>query len=963
MTVNSGCTLNIGSNLTCVLSADAGVNGTLSVSGKLNCGSAVISGGGTTQINSGATFETAHSQGIRLTGESAGAIETTTRTLSTSANYIFDPNCAETGDGLPTTVNNLTCNGSGEIVLKTDTAVNGALSVTGGTFRLGGHTLTLNGTASVSSGAIFQVDDAAGGGAGGTLYANSTQITGAGTFNLYGTLEMKDANGIASSGASGQVQTTTRSFFTGSSYIYDGSSAQVTGSGVPSTISALSVSNPSGVTQSGASLIASGLVTLSGNGIYNLNGNSLTANGAVTVGSGCTLNDHSTLVINNSLVVNGILDCDANAVTGTGTFTLNSGGTLKMQHTGGVNGQIAVSGTKTFSTGANYTYDGSSAQVTGTSLPATINNLVVSNSAGVTLNIASLTANGTATLSSNGVFNLNNQSFTGNGGITIGSGCTLNDHSTLVDNSSLVINGTLDCDANAVTGTGSLTLNSGGTLKMEHTGGVDGQITVSGAKSYSTGANYTFDGSGSQVTGASMPTTVNNLTVNSATLSGDVAVGGALSVAVSGSLNTGAHILTLNGSCSVGGLATLTVDSGGRLNTNSVIFSAGSGSNFVLSSGGTLETKYVNGVSGNQIQTANNSFSSSANYILDGTSAQQTSELPSGVNNLTCSNTAGVSLTNDTTVNGALSVPSGTFSTSNRTLNLNGTATVAGTLDVPDQGTIIANANQITGAGTTTLENGSTFKTTNAIGVSATPTFGAIQTTTKNLGSGANFVFNGSAFQVTGDAFPSKVRSLAIDNPTTVSLTNSTTATEQLTLTQGVLDATGKTLVVDSDLPSDSVQRGTGWIKGSITRFYDRSVNDVLKDFPVGTTGFAGVQLDNGVGSGTGYVTVSTADGDPPNVVAGSGVLNRYWTLTATGFDPSGLEVQFNYLDSDVTGTVNESTMVLARYTGGGWQEITPGFRDTAGNVITTFSAPGFSIWTAGNPSDVPVRISDFHLD
>jgi len=86
-----------------------------------------------------------------------------------------------------------------------------------------------------------------------------------------------------------------------------------------------------------------------------------------------------------------------------GAFTLNSGATIGIGSTAGITasgatGNVQVSGTRTFSTGASYLYDGSSAQVTGAGLPATVSNLTIDNSAGVTLT-GSATVNGTLSLS------------------------------------------------------------------------------------------------------------------------------------------------------------------------------------------------------------------------------------------------------------------------------------------------------------------------------------------------------------------------------------------------------------------------------------------------------------------------------------------------------------------------------------------------------------------------------------
>ena len=88
-------------------------------------------------------------------------------------------------------------------------------------------------------------------------------------------------------------------------------------------------------------------------------------------------------------------------VTGGGTFLLNNGATLGITSGAGITssgatGNIQVTGTRTFNTGANYSYIGSVVQATGNGLPATVNNLTINNTGGttgVTLT-NSVTANG-----------------------------------------------------------------------------------------------------------------------------------------------------------------------------------------------------------------------------------------------------------------------------------------------------------------------------------------------------------------------------------------------------------------------------------------------------------------------------------------------------------------------------------------------------------------------------------------
>ena len=94
-------------------------------------------------------------------------------------------------------------------------------------------------------------------------------------------------------------------------------------------------------------------------------------------------------------------------VTGAGQFVVNSGATLNIGSAAGldvISGPIRTSA-YTFSTSANYSFVGTTAQATGAWLPSPVNNLTINNAAGVTLT-SNCTVNGTLYLTA-GVFNNN----------------------------------------------------------------------------------------------------------------------------------------------------------------------------------------------------------------------------------------------------------------------------------------------------------------------------------------------------------------------------------------------------------------------------------------------------------------------------------------------------------------------------------------------------------------------------
>jgi len=99
-------------------------------------------------------------------------------------------------------------------------------------------------------------------------------------------------------------------------------------------------------------------------------------------------------IINSGAIVR----TNNNLLTSDGDFTLMSGGGLLIGSADGITqtamlGNVQVTGTRTYSTGADYTYEGTAAQVTGNGLPATTHNLTLNNSNGLTMSVTSWATN------------------------------------------------------------------------------------------------------------------------------------------------------------------------------------------------------------------------------------------------------------------------------------------------------------------------------------------------------------------------------------------------------------------------------------------------------------------------------------------------------------------------------------------------------------------------------------------
>lgn len=131
LTVSADVTLEDGTG------DDMVVNGTLEITGENS-----VSGSGSFVLSPGATLITGSADGI-ASSSAAGSIRTAIRQYSNSANYEYNGTAAQTtGDGLPSTVNNLTINNNAGVTLYSDLTINGTLYLSNGIFSTGDNNLT-----------------------------------------------------------------------------------------------------------------------------------------------------------------------------------------------------------------------------------------------------------------------------------------------------------------------------------------------------------------------------------------------------------------------------------------------------------------------------------------------------------------------------------------------------------------------------------------------------------------------------------------------------------------------------------------------------------------------------------------------------------------------------------------------------------------------------------------------------
>lgn len=385
ITVNTGASLAINTSQRLTLADGTGtdlvVNGTLNINGELKQddnaavelnGTAVLSSSGSSQINSGATFTinnggTFTNNGGSLTTSSGKWIVNSGGTFQHGTN----------GSSLPQATWNT---GSTCLITGVTNNVPSNLNQTFYNFKwncisqsancdFSGNLTTVNGDFTVANTGIYFIKLKSG---TSTINIGRNYVQSGGTFNLSSS---NGANPILN--ISGDLIQSGGALCAGLGNGCIGS-INVSGSW---TLSGGTVT--SGVSPGAAIAIVFGN---SGTQTYNASGNSISGKVNYTVNSGTTLNLGTSIL------------------SGSGNFTLQSGAGLMISSANGISssgasGNIQVTGTRSFSTGANYIYNGTSAQNTGSGLPSTINNLTIDNSSGLTLS-ANVTVSGTLTMSS-----------------------------------------------------------------------------------------------------------------------------------------------------------------------------------------------------------------------------------------------------------------------------------------------------------------------------------------------------------------------------------------------------------------------------------------------------------------------------------------------------------------------------------------------------------------------------------
>ncbi len=821
-----------------------------------------------------------------------------------------------------------------------------------------GASLTLNSGYVVPTGRTFAVS--------GSLFCGTNVISGAGGFTLSNssnaTLGIGDAGGIAATGATGNIQTTTRTFGVGANLIYNGTTAQVTGTGLATTWggigTTITINNAAGVSLTQALTLNSnaGVGIVLQNGIFTLGSFNLSIPAVGSITTPGTFSSTNMIAADGTgqlikFIAGGSTPAFIYPIgdnTGTPEYSpvtigINSsavGGSIGVRVVNGTPPAPAVSNylnrywvfTTASLTSYNYTLSMgyNAADVVGSESamqPSRYNGTTWSQIAGtVGSNILAYTAtltNTSAPLASN--------TFTAREGtalyyrsVTSGDWNTTSTWEADVNpafpspstpaspptsaNSILV----QVRSGHTVTATAAVTafeVSVDGTLEN----GTGGTITATGGITFNANSTYSHNRDGGAIPGATWATSSNCLikgAVSTVTITG-------FSGQTFGKFTWNSPSQTA--AVSLGAVAATTI------NGDFTVISTGSGSAIPTTSAVTINLNGDLVVQGGTLNL--NSAATSAIYNLAGNFNQSGGTITATSTSAQNLNFTGVNKTftqvgtyTNNTIQPTVSLGA--------SLTLNNNYVVATGRAFTVNGALYCGTNIVSGAGSFTLAGATTatLGIGDPAGISTSGASGNIQTTTRAFGIAANLVYNGTTAQVTGNVLAAtwgaNGTTITIDNPAGVTLSQSLIFTagtsagiilKQGQLTLGAFNITIPTLGTISTPAAFS----------SSTMIVADGAGQLIKTFPASAASFLyPIGDSNGSANGAEYSPVNwnftvnatsrtlgfrVIDALHPNEISyTTNKLSRYWPCTSNSTAAFTANFDFTYSPAnDVSGTEN----------------------------------------------------------
>lgn len=316
---------------------------------------------------------------------------------------------------------------------------------------------------------------------------------------------------------------------------------------------------------------------------------------------------------------------------------------------------------------------------------------------------------------------------------------------------------------------------------------------------------------------------------------------------------------------------------------------------------------------------------------------------------------------------------SGTMSNINYTVNSGSTLVIDNDITVNTSRALLLNGTLyfwnylLSGQGNFTLSSGATIGIGNAGGISASGSTGNIQNSgSRRFSTSANYIFNGSAPQVTGSALPVQVNNLTFENPEGFVLTSPVTVNGMLSLRNGIVNISNNNIAVSS----------TGSVSGALGNYSSASYisttgTGTLKlfagstevSFPVGNGSYTPVRIIN---NGTADFFSVKVQNSIDNPVINNNIVNKQWTINEDLPGGSSLTVNFTWNPGDEkAGFDRTSSVYTGNWTGTAWETYYGGYGYN-GPGPYSISAPSQYLlgnYVIGNPGALPVELVYFNFN
>ncbi len=273
-----------------------------------------------------------------------------------------------------------------------------------------------------------------------------------------------------------------------------------------------------------------------------------------------------------------------------------------------------------------------------------------------------------------------------------------------------------------------------------------------------------------------------------------------------------------------------------------------------------------------------------------------------------------------------------------RTVNLiNNNMTINSTYTFSDTGTFNCGTNIVTGAGNFVLTSGATLGIGSPDGITTSGTTGNIQVVgTRTFDPTANYAYNGSVAQVTGNGFPADCNNLTINNAAGVTLSSNHAVNGVLTLTSGNVITGVDKLAISS---TGSISRTSGHIFGNL-QLHIPTGSGVTRTFHIGdASNYTPILFTAGIVTDVGELT-ATVNPVEHSQIATSGIdnaksVNRYYTFTNNGIVLNNYSAVFNFVSGDVDPGASPLNFISKRYDGVNWNALTMGTRTLTSTEVT----------------------------